>query len=111
MSEDPWLPGVRVTLESFRDVKANWDSYGADPPNPESIEQATRLAEFLSQNGVSEPHVGMCNDGRVAFEWTGECELEVEIHPDGTFGYLLDADDEGSTDDPQRIVDMLLKGR
>ncbi len=110
MSEEPWLPAIRVMLESFRDLKADWDSYGADPPYPEAIEQATKFAELMSREGASKPHVAPCNDGSIAFEWTGDCELEVEIQPDGTADYLLNGDDEGSTDDWQVVVDMLAVG-
>lgn len=110
MTEQSWLPGVLIKLESLRDLKPNWDSYGADPPNPKAIDRATKFAEFLSEKGIGEPHVAPCNDGCIAFEWTGVCELEVDINAAGTFAYLLGDKDEGATGDWQGIVGMLQKG-
>ena len=114
MSEDSWLPAIRIKLEEIRDLKASWDSYGALPPDPGAIEQATEFAEIMSKAGASKPHVAPCNDGRIVFEWQGECELEIEIDADGVIEYLLvdGIDDiEGITSDWQVIVDMLLAER
>lgn len=105
MSKEPWLLAIRAKLEELRDLKPNWDSYRALPPDPEAVEQAIKFAELVSKAGASKPHVAPCNDGRIGFEWTGA--LEVEIDSNGVIEYLT----EGITSDWQDIVDMLNSGR
>ncbi len=112
-----WHQDCIKRIERLRELKHNWDSYGANPVDRGSIEFAKQLVrEFAQVTGIDCPRVAASPAGHVALSWEwqgGSRELDLEILPDGMLRYsYLDekqpnADAEGDTADLNRIVQLL----
>lgn len=112
-----WYNNCLDSVDQLRELKANWDSYGANPVDPDSIQVAKqRLRQFAEVTGIGCPRVGASPAGRVALSWEWKNhsrELDLEIVPDGTLRYsYLDEtqpsqDREGETFDPTLIAHLL----
>lgn len=106
-------------IDRLRDLKPNWDSYGANPVDLKSIAVAKKLVGmFVEVAGIECPRVAAWSAGNVALSWEWcdySRELDLEILPDGTLRYsYLDEhqpnrDCEGETSDPNLIVQLLQK--
>ena len=93
---DRVLAEAEDRLAELATLKSNWDSYGGSAPS----ELALRVARCFVEDIVGKwapvmgetvrPYVIVpLADGGVQIEWkTGGREIEVEIGPDGSFGYL-----------------------
>lgn len=81
-------------LDAMLTLKSNWDGYNADPPLPEVIEVAKEfvgvLHALLGRGGdETNMFVSPGRDGGVLMEWDDDAaEYEMEINPDGSFGFL-----------------------
>ncbi len=86
-----------VRLHQLTELKANWDSYGAEPIANTAIITAHKLIaeailHFLDKHGLrAVPYdVGPLPTGGVQVVWKGpQAELEVDISSEGHYGYLL----------------------
>lgn len=85
-------------LEEFSTLRPNWDSDGGNPISPQAIKVAREfLNSAVSRFGIelvdrSKLFVAPCSDGEVLIEWgscNGEFELLIDIHLDGSLGYLF----------------------
>lgn len=80
-------------LDAMRNLQANWDGYDADPPRPEVLELAKEFVGLLVAFRHTDPfegiHVSPGRAGGVLVEWAdSRSEHELEIEPDGTWGFL-----------------------
>lgn len=83
-------------LNAFALLPSGWDTYDAKPIAATAIHEARKLLaavarRFVSHPDIAEPFfVAPLPYGGVQIEWRrlGK-EMEVEIAPDGRFGYLL----------------------
>ncbi|MCU0702456.1 MAG: hypothetical protein MUF18_00505 [Fimbriiglobus sp.] len=81
-------------LDAMLTLKGNWDGYNADPIVPEVVEVAKEFVGVLKALlGRREDESGMFvapgRDGGVLVEWADDtAEYEMEINPDGSFGFL-----------------------
>ena len=64
-------------LNALKELGKNWDSYGADPINPQSIERARKLLEVIQ----TEPLIVPTRDGGVALAWHEE-DITLTIYAD-----------------------------
>lgn len=74
-------------LEAMRSVPANWDGYDADPPRPDSIDEAAAFLRRMSRAypEMANPHVTPTRDGGTLFAWDfGPHSLEVHFDAKGT---------------------------
>lgn len=84
-------------LDRIAGLPADWDSYGSPAPTKKAVETARRLImtvygeALLSARNPSLPYsVAPLSGGGVQLEWRGENKAtEVQVSPDGAFGYLL----------------------
>ena len=114
---EPWVRDVLRSLESLRELGKNWDSYGALPAVPESIEWAKALIDGLGRIvGVERPDVSLSPVGNAAFSWEtsdGKRNLDVEVLKTGKirFAFIDDddesADREAATFEPAEIASIL----
>jgi hypothetical protein len=114
-----WVVECIGRIERLRELKQNWDSYGAKPVDVDSIASAARLVPWLAGiTGIDCPRVTASPAGHVALSWEWkqhQRELDLEILPDGTLRYaFLDeqtpADDfECETTDAREIARLLTK--
>ena len=77
-------------LESFKELKHNWDSYGAYPTDKRAIDACKMFLKHAP--------VVPINDGGVQIEWFGDdnVEIHVEFNPDGNIKsvYINDKQDK-----------------
>jgi hypothetical protein len=66
----------KITLDELRELKNDWDGYGAVPPT----EDAIALAELIVN---AEPRVVPLSNGGVQIEWP-VAGAEISITPEGT---------------------------
>jgi hypothetical protein len=84
-------------LDRIAGLRPDWDSYGSAPPTGVAVGTARRLIltvyrnSLLSARNPSLPFsVAPLSGGGIQLEWRGEiATIEVEIGPEGSFGYLL----------------------
>ena len=80
-------------LDLMRNLRPNWDGYGADPTDPAVIEVAKEFVRLLAALRPGDPFkdifVAPGRAGGVQVEWSdARAEHELEIEPDGTWGFL-----------------------
>lgn len=80
-------------LDAMGNLRANWDGYNADPPAAEVLELAKEFVGLLAALRPTNPfHDVFVTPGRaggVLIEWSdARAEHELEIEPDGTWGFL-----------------------
>ena len=83
-------------LAELAKLGPNWDSYGAEPISSHAVAVAYQLLfAIYSQVSVPlrshiQPFAAPLSDGGIQLEWKGKrATLDVQIAPEGTFGYLL----------------------
>jgi hypothetical protein len=84
-------------LERIEGLHADWDSYGSAAPSRVAVATARRIiwSVYMSslnpgQRPVAPYSVAPISGGGVQIEWRGETRaIEVEVSPEGAFGYLL----------------------
>ncbi len=95
MRQQPFAGSIQ-RLESFRDLGADWDSYGGVPISEDAIRMAVRLLNELSFKSLAPDlapsHVAPVSDGGVLIEWrrpNGRA-LELWIDSAGNMERLLE---------------------
>lgn len=89
-------PSIERIAEIAR-LEPDWDSYRAAPPADAAVDGAYELLLVLNRvygpslkAGIQPRHIAPLGDGGIQLEWKGtQSELEVQISPSGTSGYLL----------------------
>jgi hypothetical protein len=89
------MPSLIEQLHAMRLMGENWDGYGAAAPQAGVIELAEEFVSLLnallqnrSPNQIA-VHVSPTRVGGVLIEWEDAAmQHEVEIDPDGAFGFL-----------------------
>ncbi len=114
-----WTEDCLQRIERLHKLKQNWDSYGANPVDPRSIEAARQLVrKFAFVQGIDCPRVAASPAGHVALSWEWQeysRELDLEILPDCTLRYSYidekqpSQDSDGETSDPNLIAHLLTK--
>ena len=114
-----WSTDCLDRIDRLRELKQNWDSYGAHPIDRNSIEVAKQLIRYYAQlTNIDCPRVAASPSGYVALSWEWQessRELDLEILPDVTFRYSYinenhpTQDSEGETSDPGFIAHLLTK--
>ena len=68
--------------------RANWDGYGSQPVDRESLAFAKRVAQMLPVT-LPEPEVAVDPDGEVSFDWESgrRQRLSLSVGPTGTLRY------------------------
>ncbi len=110
-----WVPERADQLRRLLELQENWDSYGAKPIDPRSVEFAVRLVTSLaSVEGIEAPTVTASPDGNAAFCWDdGQRSMDIEVLPDGLFEYALLSQldsskaEEGSTQSAAQLAVLL----
>ena len=64
---------MRKELENLKDLKDNWDSYGACPISEKAIENAEKILNLLAHDPIIIP----TPSGTVQLEWGDELEMDI----------------------------------
>lgn len=85
---------MKSNIQSFGELKENWDSYGADSISPEAIWGATTFVENMSRYGRKVYFASPGPNGEVSIELKeGRKVVEVVFYASGTKKYIaLDGD-------------------
>ncbi len=88
--DDPDDPFARV-----KKLKANWDGYGAHPPNRRAIEVTEQFWSSLARrHDLPVPLVMATSEGGVYLEWdTQNAVLVIEFGPDGVIDIFVETPD------------------
>jgi len=79
-----WMQPTREALSELLDLKADWNSYGALPIQPEAVRHAMELLCLVMRPDAPAPQVVPTSCGGVQLEWhTGGFDIEVSIRPSG----------------------------
>jgi len=112
-----WLSRLRQ-LDDLSRLGPNWNSYGAEPIDKDSITVAAAILRCLAtESSIELPTVTASPDGNAALAWDdGRYCLDLEVLPDGRMEYAFvdradaEQDQEGRTREIQRIVSLLSRG-
>jgi len=79
--KDSWLDIAYEQLASIGKLEHGWDSYGAAPPDMNTVEGAWNLLQSLSETGiVPKPYIYPARSGGVQLEWEhSKRYLEIEL--------------------------------
>ncbi len=84
-----WLRTAQKKITELTQLPENWDSYGSRPIQPSAIEQAADLLALLSRLDLPRPEIFPVPGGGIQIEFQQDRrELEIEILPNGSTGYL-----------------------
>ncbi len=90
------LAPIFERLKELAQLKADWDSYGAEPVSSVALVAAFELLDAVKERlcrKVREPlpqFIAPLADGGLQLEWSGQRgDIEVEIDLNGDLGYVL----------------------
>jgi hypothetical protein len=106
---------VHDALTRLRAFEANWNGYGAAPPDPQILATAAKVVESIPIDSGPTPQVVPMTRGRVQLEWhRGARSLELEFETADKIHYLkwdssqgIDEEDVFDADDVSAIVLLL----
>jgi hypothetical protein len=84
-------PSLHARLDELSMLGEDWDSYGGLPPTTQAFAVARRfLAESAATTDQQPAAILPFPNGGLQIIWEdGDCELQVDIGPDGVLGYLM----------------------
>lgn len=74
------LEKVMLELDSFHELKENWDSYGAPVPKAMVIVEARRFVQSMDRSGLEPYFVSPGPNGEVMVEYRTDEGVEAEVH-------------------------------
>lgn len=90
LQTQPWLLETLRSIQRVVMLPANWDSYGSLPPQPDAVEAVFRALDDLKDLPLPPAIVVPVSGGGLQLEWrVSGRELEIEILPDGSSGFLV----------------------
>jgi hypothetical protein len=78
-------------LQEFAALEPDWNAHGAKRIAPSAIQHAIDLVRRVADaTHIGPDFVAPLANGGVQLEWDGDdAAIEVEVHPDDRFSYLL----------------------
>lgn len=78
--------GFKLEIESYRELKPDWDGYDADPIFPGAIDLAIKFVDLLDEELISTAVLFPRTDGEVGFMWSfgsfNDC-LQLDVTGEG----------------------------
>ena len=107
-----WLREATVTLTHLRQLKTNWDSYGAAPVDDVAIRYACQFLHRVALvQGIEPPYITATPNGQVGLCWNDEQRsMELEVDGSGRFSYYYesgDSEEESKTVDAAVVIELL----
>jgi len=76
----------KLELESYRNLKQDWDGYNADPVFPSAIDLSIKFVDLLDEELISTAVLFPRTDGEVGFMWSfgsfNDC-LQLDVTGEG----------------------------
>jgi len=86
-------------LRSYKELGANWNGYGGQPPSGRAVEDAVNFLRMLGHIPKL-PKTMVGGSGEVGLFWeTLKTYVEVGFRGDGTFGFLVDPADGAAVEE------------
>ena len=77
-------------IDSFSELKKNWDSYGAEPPNPKAIEYGKEvLRKIYEEVKIIPKHVEPTANGEIGLIYGKNLDIELEVMSNGAISLVL----------------------
>lgn len=106
LADEPSAPPWPQALAELATLPDNWDGYGSPGLQAAAVKAAFQLLAAVEKEGLPAPHLCPVTGGGVGLAWqVGSRELEVEILPDGTMGYLT-VEGEDMHEGPLSLADV-----
>jgi hypothetical protein len=115
---DELIGRVLEQLRTIRSLRGNWDGYGADPPSTEVLDYGARFldvflrraAEINSGRTAFPLYVSPARDGGLFVQIVlAPIDLEIEIKPDLSVGFLRTNTATGEQVEGERNLDELFE--
>jgi len=77
-------------LNSYKNLKDNWDGYGGIKPKDDIIETARNFIEILKNNNIGCPKIMVSGTGEIGIFWsssTAYIEIDFDIKDKFTYFY------------------------
>ncbi|MXY78953.1 MAG: hypothetical protein F4Y94_04515 [Chloroflexi bacterium] len=89
LADQPWFNPIRIQLNGFFALGANWNGYGELPIHESAVKRVVDVLDTICADGPA-PQVVPMSDGGVQIEWMdGALEIEVEVPPFGPAQILI----------------------
>lgn len=106
---------VHDALRRLRAFEANWNGYGAAPPDQRILDTVASVIDSIPVDAAPTPQVVPMTRGRVQLEWhRGTRSLELEFEAAGSIHFLkwdssegIEEEDVFSANDVSEIVGLL----
>lgn len=80
---------IKLKLESFAELKPNWDSYGAEEINISTVNFSNEIANELIELGVNLKFCYPLSYGGIQLEfYSNKYYIEIEVNPDYSINVL-----------------------
>ncbi len=83
-------------IESFKNLKENWDSYGAEKVNEDCIKRAISIVNFFKNRSLGINFSYPLPDGGIQLEMNNSYNLEIEVNPNGFNDQIIITDESGT---------------
>lgn len=101
-----WFKQAVTRLEDLLNLQPNWDSYGANPVNPEIAMYAINLLFELMDDALPMPSIVPTNRGGIQLEWhTRRGDLEIDIEAPYRVGVVFEDVFSGEPPEEMRVID------
>lgn len=88
-----WAAKTMGDLLELLELPEGWNTYNAQQVEPDVVRQASDVLFGVVEHQVPRPAIVPTAQGGVQIEWHGDADVEIEIRPNGSVGFLVDDDE------------------
>ncbi len=97
-------------LNSYKDLKTNWDGYGGIRPTDEIINSTKKFLEKLKENKILTPSIMVAGSGEIAIFWESkDSYIEVNFDTQEQFSFFYKIDDEIYGEDDIKVDNLPIR--
>ena len=97
-------------LNSYKDLKPNWDGYNGKKPSDEIINTAKKFLEKLQNSQISSPEIMLSGSGEIAIYWENRDNyIEVNFDTQEQFSFFYKIDDEIYGEDDIKVDNLPIR--
>ena len=106
----PYYSQVFKELNSYKDLKTNWDGYGGIRPTDNTINSTKKFLEKLKENKISAPSIMVAGSGEVAIFWESkDSYIEVNFDTQEQFSFFYKIDDNIYGEDDIKVDNLPIR--
>ncbi len=97
-------------LNSYKDLKTNWDGYGGIRPTDEIINSTKKFLEKLKENKILTPSIMVAGSGEIAIFWESkDSYIEVNFDTQEQFSFFYKIDDNIYGEDDIKVDNLPIR--